>query len=124
MSRLLFVAAIVCAAVPSAQAAYFASIEDVPLPPGFVESAAPSNFDSAEGRLVLAFAEGDLSTLAVRNFYHEALPPLGWSVSPRPDGVLVFQRGREELSFTIERRDGRTSLGARLVVAPAAMDAD
>jgi hypothetical protein len=124
VSRFVFAVALVCAAPASADVAYFASIEDLPLPPGFVEDEAAMAFDGAEGRLVLAYAEGELSGLAVRDFYYEALPPLGWSVSPQPDGALVFVRGREQLSFTVEQRDGRTRLGARLVVAPAAMDAD
>lgn len=119
-----FAFAAVLMAASTADAAYFASIEDLPLPPGFVERDAPSRFESGEGRLVLASAEGDLSAPAVRAFYTEALPQLGWSVSPQPDDALVFQRGREQLSFMIEQRDGRTRLSARLVVAPAAMDAD
>jgi hypothetical protein len=73
---------------------------------------------------VIGFAEGALSAAAVRDFYSEALPRLGWSRSPQPDGGLVFQRGRERLSFTAEQRNGITRLGARLVIAPAAMDAD
>lgn len=125
MSRaVVFASALICAAPALANVTYFAAIEDLPLPPGFAEREAPTAFDSAEGRLVLAYAEGELSGLAVRDFYYEALPPLGWSVSPQPDGALIFVRGREQLSFTVERRDGRTRLGARLVVAPAAMGAD
>jgi hypothetical protein len=124
VNRFLAAAFFIAALSAAADAAYFASIEDLPLPPGFIESEAPSSFDSAEGRLVLAFAEGELSMLAVRDFYYEALPPLGWSVSPQPGGALVFQRGREQLSFTVERQGSFTRLGARLVVAPAAMDAD
>jgi hypothetical protein len=124
VSRFAFAAALVCAAPAFADVAYFAAIDDLPMPLGFVESEAATAFDSAEGRLVLAYAEGELSGLAVRDFYYQALPPLGWSVSPQPDGALVFVRGREQLSFTVEQRDGRTRLGARLVVAPAAMDAD
>lgn len=125
MSRALaFAGMLVCAAPAWADAAYFSAIEDLPLPPGFVERDAGAAFESPEGRLVLVSAEGELPGLAVRDFYYDALPPLGWSVSPRPDGALVLQRGREELSFTVEQRDGRTRLGARLVVTPAAMDAD
>ena len=125
MSRaLVFASALICAAPALADAAYFAAIEDLPLPPGFTERDPGVAFESAEGRLVLAYAEGELAGLAVRDFYYDALPPLGWSVSPQTDGALVFQRGREELSFTIEQRDGRTRLVARFVVAPAAMDAD
>jgi hypothetical protein len=36
----------------------------------------------------------------------------------------VFQRGREELSFTVETANGRTRLGARLVVAAAPSNGD
>jgi hypothetical protein len=124
MSRFAFVTALICATPAFADAAYFASIEDLPLPPGFVEREASTSFDSAEGRLVLAYAEGELHRLAVRDFYCDTLPQLGWSVSPQPDGALVFQRGREQLSFTVEQRDGRTRLGARLVVAPVPTNAD
>ena len=124
MSRLVFTAALICASSAAADTLYFAAIEDLPMPAGFVEREPASSFESAEGRLVLAFAEGETPLMAVRDFYYDALPALGWSVVPHPDGVLVFQRGREQLSFTVERRDGRTHLGARLVVAPAAMDAD
>jgi hypothetical protein len=124
VSRFVFAAALVVAAPAFADAAYFAAIEDLPLPPGFVERDAGATFESLQGRLVLSYAEGELPGREVRDFYYDALPPLGWSVSPQPDGALVFQRGREELSFTVEQRDGRTRLGARLVVAPAVMDAD
>lgn len=124
MNRFVFILAAVCAAPAVADTLYFAAIEDLPMPPGFVEREPGSSFDSAQGRLVLAFADGQLPGLAVRDFYYDALPQLGWSISPQPDGALVFQRGREQLSFTVEQREGRTYLGARLVVAPAAMDAD
>lgn len=124
MSRVLFAAIFVCAASAHAQTAYFSAIEDLPLPPGFVEQEPAPGFAGHGGRIVLAFAEGDLPGLSVRDFYYEVLPQLGWSVSPRPDGALVFQRGRERLSFTVADIDGRTRLGARLAVLPASMDAD
>ena len=125
MSRaLVFASALICAAPALADAVYFTAIEDLPLPPGFTERDAGAAFEGAEGRLVLADAVGELPGLAVRDFYYDALPALGWSVSPQSDGALVFRRDREELSITIEQRDGRTRLGARLVVAPAAMDPD
>lgn len=121
---LILAAAIACAAPASAETAYFSSIDDLPLPPGFAESAAGSAFQSADGRIVLVAAEGDLAGLGVRDFYYEALPPLGWSESPQSDGTLVFQRGREQLTFTLERIGARTHLGARLIVRPASMNAD
>ena len=119
MNRFAFAAALICASPAFADAAYFAAIEDLPLPPGFVERDAGAGFDSGEGRLVLAYAEGELSGVAVRDFYYDALPQLGWAVSPRPDGALVFQRGREELSFTFEREGASSRLGVRLVTHPA-----
>jgi hypothetical protein len=125
MSRfaLAFVAALTAPAL--AEAAYFSAIEDLPLPPGFTERAsAGEGFGSESGRIVLLAAEGALTPLAVREFYYEALPQLGWSVSPQTDGTLVFQRGREELSFTVDSADGRTMLGVRLVVLPAPSNGD
>lgn len=125
MSRfaLAFVAALTAPAL--AEASYFAAIEDLPLPPGFTERASPGEgFGSDSGRIVLVAAEGALTPLAVRDFYYEALPQLGWSVSPQSDGTLVFQRGREQLSFTVETVNGRTHLGARLVVAAAPSNGD
>ncbi len=125
MSRfaLAFVAALTAPAL--AEASYFASIEDLPLPPGFSERAsAGEGFGSESGRIVLVAAEGELTPVAVRDFYYETLPQLGWSVSPQTDGALVFQRGREQLSFTVETANGRTRLGARLVVAAAPSNGD
>lgn len=125
MSRVLFAAALIVAAPAFADTRYFAAIPDLPLPPGYAETSAGAAFESAEGRIITASAEGASRDLAaVRDFYEGCLPQLGWSVSPQADGVLVFQRGRERLSFTIERLEERTRLGARLVVLPASMNAD
>jgi hypothetical protein len=125
MSRFALVAALLMAAPAYAEGGYFNAIDDLPLPPGFTERAGPPvSFAGPSGRLVLAEAQGSASGLAVRAFYYEALPQLGWAVSPQPDGALVFQRGRERLSFTVESANGRTQLSARLVVSPAATAAD
>jgi hypothetical protein len=127
MSRfaLAFVAVFAAPAPALAEAAYFSAIEDLPLPPGFTEGpSAGEGFGSESGRIVLMTAEGALTPLAVRDFYYDTLPQLGWSVSPQTDGTLVFQRGREQLSFTVETANGRTRLGARLVVAAAPSNGD
>lgn len=125
MSRfaLAFVAALTAPAL--AEAAYFAAIEDLPLPPGFTERAsAGEGFAGDSGRIVLVSAEGALAPVAVRDFYYDTLPQLGWSVSPQTDGALVFQRGREQLNFTVETGNGGTQIGARLVVAAAPSNGD
>jgi hypothetical protein len=125
MSRFALAFVVALTAPALAEAAYFSAIEDLPLPPGFSERASPGEgFGSESGRIVLVSAEGALTPLAVRDFYYEALPQLGWSVSPQTDGTLVFQRGREQLSFTVESANGRTQLGARLVVAAAPSNGD
>jgi hypothetical protein len=124
VSRFVFAAAFVCAAPAFADDGYFTAIEDLPLPPGFVEHETTPAFDGAGGRIVAAGAAGEMSALDVRDFYDDALPQLGWSISPRPDGVLMVQRGRERLTFTVRREGGRTLLGAQLVVLPASMNAD
>lgn len=124
MSRAFFLAALFCAAPAFAEARYFSELSDVPLPPGFEERDTAVGFDGEGGRLVIARAEGAASEAAVRDFYAESLPQLGWAVSPRADGVLVFQRGRERLTFTIRAENGRAHLGAQLVVLPAPLRAD
>jgi hypothetical protein len=124
MSRLVFAAALICAAPAYAQTRYFGELSDVPMPPGFEESDGAVGFDGIGGRLVTVRATGDLPALAVRDFYTECLPALGWAVIPRADGVLTFQRGRERLTFTMRTEAGRTLLGADLLVLPAPMNAD
>lgn len=116
MSRFVFIAALLFAAPAFAQTAYFTALDDLPLPPGFSESAPPGVFESSEGRLVAVSAEGAGEGRAVRAFYYEALPALGWTESPRTDGVLEFQRGGERLTFTVERVGARTLLGAQVLV--------
>ena len=128
MSRFAFAAALACAAAAHAAAhaevRFFSAIEDVPLPPGFVERDAAPSFEGPGGRIVLAAAEGEAQGIVVRDFYYDSLPQLGWSVSPQPDEALVFQRGRERLSFTVQAEAGRTHLGVQLAVLPAATNAD
>lgn len=121
MSRAAFLAMIACSAPALAETAYFAEIPDLPMPPGFTQSEPAASFESDQGRVIAAEAIGAGEMLAVRDFYYETLPQLGWGVS-EDDGAVVFLRGRERLTFTI-RRDGELiRLGAQLVIRPAAMD--
>lgn len=125
MSRALFlIGTLICAAPAYAETTFLRLAEDVPLPAGFAETQTASEFISANGRIIIAAAEGDAALLAVRDFYYDTLPQLGWSVSPRDDGVLMFQRGREQLTFTVERVGSRTRLGVRLAILAAPMNAN
>lgn len=117
-------AVLVVAAPAAAQTRYFDELTDVPMPPGFAERDAAVDFDAASGRLVAARAVGDLPETAVREFYLETLPALGWALSPSGDGVLVFLRGRERLSFATRREGDRTHLSADLVVQPTPTGTD
>ena len=88
-------AAVVPVSHPRAQdtAGFVSTIEDLPLMEGLIEEEGGMVFDSARGRIVEAFATGPVSEGAVRAFYDETLPQLGW----RPLGPATFQRENEIL---------------------------
>jgi len=67
----------------SAQAAsYLAAVSDLPLPDGLTEAQEKSTvFDSPVGRIVTAYATGQVSAAAVHDFYSATLPQLGWEKS-------------------------------------------
>lgn len=96
---------------------FVSAIDDLPLMSGLVEDPdAAMVFDSPTGRIVEAFAQGDLRARDVLAFYAETLPQLGW----RPSGAGVFRREREIL--TVEFPDGErdeTPLTVRFALAPA-----
>lgn len=124
MSRALFFAfALICAAPAFAETRFFAAVEDLPLAPGLAETSAGFSFSGADGRIIVAEAEGRVAPGAVRDFYLAALPALGWSFSPGGDG-FAFRRGRERLTLFVSPRVGGSRIDARLVVAPAAMSGD
>lgn len=125
MSRFVFVAALLCAAPALAETRYFSEIGDLPLPMGFTEVEAATGFNSGQGRLVMVRAEGAGTLQAVRAFYLESLPALGWSFSPSSGGgALLFRRGREQLTLIASEFGARTRVTAQLVVQPASMNAD
>ncbi len=124
--RALSIATAVLAAAPAyAEARFFAAIDDLPLAPGLVETSGGFAFEGAEGRIVDVRAAGAAAPDAVRGFYVETLPALGWSQNPTPEsGPLEFLRGRERLSLSIAGVAGHARLEARLVTRPASMSAD
>lgn len=90
---------LVLAAVPAgAESAYLADIDDLPLAGGLVEDpAARVVFDKPAGRIVEAVARGPVTADAVREFYAQTLPALGWQAAP--GGTWV--RGEEQLKIEI-----------------------
>ena len=98
MIRLFVFSIIVLIGLRSATmaAGYFTAIEDLPLPQTLAESIDDSVvFDSPQGRIVTVVARGFTTVEAVKSYYSNALPPLGW----RPDRDGRFSRDDETLSF-------------------------
>src|SRR5690349_268518 len=78
--------------------AYVDGIDDLPLMPGLVPLADQSVvFDKPGGRIVQAVATGRLSAAAVRSFYADAAPQLGW----QPAGDGRFTRDGELLRIEL-----------------------
>lgn len=79
---------------------FLSRLEDLPLAPGLSEdSAAGLSFDSAGGRIVEAYARGDLTEDQVLRFYQETLPQLGWTA----DNERQYRRGGERLRLELTR---------------------
>src|SRR5262245_29418252 len=82
MRRMLPVALLVLflvSAVPAFAVTYLSAIADLPLPDGLAEQADKSTvFDAPLGRIITAYASGTVDADDVRDFYDDALPPLGW----------------------------------------------
>lgn len=95
----------------AADPAFVAGIDELPLMPGLDElEESAVDFETPEGRIVVAFATGDLATDAVGAFYAATLPAFGW----RQDGPTLFRREGEDL--TLEFPKDERPPGARGVV--------
>jgi hypothetical protein len=82
---------------------FIAGIEDLPVMPGLAEIAdAGLIFDKPSGRIVEAYAQGEVGEQAVLDFYQETLPQLGWL----SQADNRYAREGEEL--TLQVRAGET----------------
>ena len=121
VARLVAVAVLTAGlALPmTAQAAdqvYLQEIDDMPLPPGFVEDAgAGVSFDKPEGRIVEAVARGTGSRSTVVEFYRAALPQLGWRVEEN-SGLQRWRREGETLRLDVAGTP--PTITVRFVLAP------
>jgi hypothetical protein len=83
-------------------AGFVAGVEDLPLMPGLHEvEEAGTKFDSAGGRIVEAYAVGEVAEADVLAFYAESLPQLGWAMIDK----TVFHRSGESLTIEISREN-------------------
>jgi len=91
--------AVVLAAVGAAATDGFLSrLEDLPLVPGLAEDPrAGVSFDTADGRIVEAFARGKVTERQVLDFYRETLPQLGWTA----ESPTEYRRGGERLRLAL-----------------------
>ena len=98
-TAIALVAAFLFLAVPPAASAadFLSGTEDVPLMAGLVEQGDGAVvFDTADGRIVEVTTTGTPSPAAVRAFYAETLPQLGWHAEKGD----TWQREDEELRLT------------------------
>ena len=93
--------------------AYLAAVADLPLMPGLAEvPEAGLVFDQPSGRIVEAYAQGAVDRAAVRSFYLDTLPNLGW----RAKAEALFQRDGEELRLDMSGENG--ALVVRFTLQP------
>ncbi len=67
-------------AAPAWADGFLSGSDDVPLAPGLTEiTGSGLVFDTPQGRIVEAYAQGPVASAAVLGFYAQALPQLGWT---------------------------------------------
>jgi hypothetical protein len=99
----------------AAETGYLDAIEDMPLMDGLHETGEGGIvFDKPNGRIVRSVAEGKVAAKAVRSFYVQTLPQLGWVRQKKLELIkelLVFRREGERLEIqTVPGTDGGTEV--------------
>lgn len=98
--------------------AFLSVLDDMPLMPGLTElTDQAADFETPEGRIVDAAAEGAVAEKSVLAFYDRTLPALGW----KREGSGRFVRDRERLAITVSRvaqRGGAAETMVRFAVRP------
>lgn len=112
--RSLFLAVAILAAPPAAaDGGFVGGVEDLPLMPGLAEvNGAATVFDAPQGRIVETFASGAVAPEAVREFYAQTLPQLGWIAQ----SATEFRREGERLMLEIIAGTDATTV--RFTLAP------
>jgi hypothetical protein len=87
------------AAVATAHAAeYLKAVSDLPLADGLKEQADKATvFDTPLGRIVNAYATGNVKPEAVLDFYDDTLPALGWD----REKAGTYRRKKETLKIDV-----------------------
>jgi hypothetical protein len=88
-------------------------VEDLPLMPGLANvEAAGVAFDTTEGRIIVAYASGQVTREAVITFYADTLPQLGW----KRERDQRYRRDKEALTLEFSRTAG--GLTVRFSLSP------
>ena len=86
---------------------YLDAVDDMPLMEGLHETGEGGIvFDKPNGRIVRSIAEGHVTIAAVRHFYVDTLPQLGWVRAKKLeliDDLLVFNRESERLEIEMAK---------------------
>jgi hypothetical protein len=86
---------------------FVAGVEDLPLMPGLHEvEEAGTKFDSATGRIVEAYAVGQVEEADILAFYAESLPQLGWTMVDQ----TLFHRSGESLKIETSRENSEVTV--------------
>lgn len=113
LAATLALAGLLASPAPAWAADGFLSVaDDVPLMPGLAEAADTATvFDKPAGRIASTEASGKVAATAVRRFYAETLPQLGWA----PAGPELYRRDSEQLRLTFAGRDGALTVRFELL---------
>lgn len=109
LARLGIIALVTALALAMPRAAFAGgfldAVEDMPLMDGLAETGDGGIvFDKPTGRIVRCVAEGDVPPSAVRAFYIDTLPQLGWTRAEEEELIgelLLFRRENERLEIQI-----------------------
>ena len=96
---------------------FIEQVTDLPLMPGLNEVRdAGVVFDKPDGRIVEAYAEGEVQRDAVLGFYRGTLPQLGWERTRTTSAAAAFRREGETLA--LDFLDGGGALVVRFTLTP------
>jgi len=100
---------------PAWATGFLDAVEDMPLMDGLTETGEGGIvFDKPTGRIVRTIAMGAVTTDAVRSFYADTLPQLGWTRHPKLElikGLMIFKREDERLYIQIvSHLNGKTEV--------------
>lgn len=117
LAMILCLATLSGAAIPAwAGVVFLSALPDLPLMAGLTERTARGLvFDTTEGRVVETAATGLPPPEAIRRYYAESLPNLGWTPAPGRD--LAFRRAHETLTLRLSAQPGGVT-EVRFTLAP------